>query len=162
MIFNPDTAPYVPRQYARSFEAAAKSSKVEAILAPVHSDAEIETVIASFGREPRGGLMSMPDHFLLTHRATVLSAAAENKVPAVYQDTSFVKEGGLLSYGPDFLDEIHRAATYVDRVLRGEKPASLPVQTPVKYELTINLKTAKALGLDVPWILQQRADEVIE
>jgi putative ABC transport system substrate-binding protein len=162
MIFNPDTASYVLRFYGPSFEAAAKSLEVEPTLAPVRSDAEIETVITSLGREPRGGFISMPDHFTLTHRAALLMAASRNNVPAIYNHSIFAKEGGLLSYGPDFLDAIHRAATYVDRILKGEKPADLPVQAPVKYELAINARTAKALGLIVPDKFLAVAEEVIE
>ena len=104
----------------------------------------------------------MPDHFTLTHRAALLMAASRNNVPAIYNHSIFAKEGGLLSYGPDFLDAIHRAATYVDRILKGEKPADLPVQAPVKYELAINVRTAKALGLIVPDKFLAVAEEVIE
>jgi putative ABC transport system substrate-binding protein len=162
VIFNPDTASYVPGYYVPSFQAAAQLFKMESIVAPVRSEAEIETIIASLGREPRGGFISMPDHFLLTHRRPLMLAAAQNNVPGLYQDSAFVREGGLLSYGPDFLDIIRRTGSYIDRILSGEKPADLPLQAPVKFELAINLKTAKALGLDVPWFLQQRADQLIE
>jgi putative ABC transport system substrate-binding protein len=145
-----------------SLEAAARSLKVVPIIAPVHSDVEIETAIIALGREPGGGLVVMPDGFTLTHRAPIISAAARRNVPAVYGQTAFARDGGLLSYGVDPVDTHRRAATYVDRILRGEKPADLPVQFPVKYEMIVNLKTAKALGLTVPQSILLRADEVIE
>jgi putative ABC transport system substrate-binding protein len=132
------------------------------IIAPVHSDIEIEAAITALGREPGGGLVCLPDGgFTFTHRAAIISAAARNNVPAVYSQ-SFVRDGGLLSYGPDPADNFRRAATYVDRILRGEKTGDLPVQYPVKYQLTVNLNTAKALGLAVPQSMLLRADEVIE
>jgi putative tryptophan/tyrosine transport system substrate-binding protein len=131
-------------------------------MAPVRSDAEIETAITSFGREPGSGLVVMPDIFLIAHRAPIISLAAQNNVPAVYFATYFARDGGLLSYGPDHLDIFRRAAPYVDRILRGAKPADLPVQLPVKFEMAVNAKTAKALGLTVPQSILLRADEVIE
>ena len=161
-MFNPDTAPYVRSNYLPSFEAAARSFKVEPITAPVHNDAEIETVITSLGREPGGGLVGISDGFMTNHRATIISAAARKNVPAVYGSSAFARDGGLLSYGPDQVDIFRRAATYVDRILRGEKPGDLPVQLPTKYEMIVNLKTAKALGLTVPQSILLRADEVIE
>jgi putative ABC transport system substrate-binding protein len=161
-LFNPDTAPRQGTYYLTSFQAAARSLKVEPITVPVHSAAEIENCITSLGREPGGGLVVTGDPFLLIDRRSTILLAARNKVPAVYFHSVFARDDGLLSYGPDNGDIFRRAATYVDRILRGTKPAELPVQSPVKFELVINLKTAKALGLDVPWILQQRADEVIE
>ena len=160
IMFNPDTAP--ASAYMPSLETAARSLKVVPIIAPVHSDAEIEAAIIALGREPGSGLVVMPDVFTVAHRAPIISAAARNNVPAVYHIPAFVRGGGLLSYGPDPLDIFRRAASYVDRILRGEKPADLPVQAPTKYVLTLNLKTAKAVGLDVPMHLQQRADEVLE
>jgi putative ABC transport system substrate-binding protein len=132
------------------------------ITAPVHSDVEIETAINALGREPGGGLVVMPDAFTVTHRAPIILAAARNNVPAVYRFSFFARDGGLLSYGPETVDIWRRAATYVDRILRGAKPGDLPVQLPVKYEMILNLKTAKALGLTVPLTLQAIADEVIE
>jgi len=145
------------------FEAAARSLKIEPIVATVRSDAEIEEVMISLGHEPRGGLVVMPDGaFSFVHRAPIILLAARNNVPAVYRASVFARDGGLLSYGPDRVDIFRRAASYVDRILKGEKPNELPVQAPVKFELVINLKTAKSLGLDVPLFLQQRADEVIE
>jgi putative ABC transport system substrate-binding protein len=142
--------------------AAAKSFSVEAFVAPVHSVAELETVMAVQAREPNGGLISMPEVFWVAHRAEVTSLAARYRLPAVFPDRVFADVGGLISYANDIRDNYRRAASYVDRILRGQKPAELPVQFPTKFELVINLKTATALGLDVPISLQQRADEVIE
>src|ERR1700682_2479129 len=162
MIFNPDKAPYVTSYYLPAFEAAARSLKVAPIAAPVHSDAEIETVIASLGREPGGGVVVSTDAFMAVHRAPVILLAARNNVPAVYQTSVFARDGGLLSYGPDRVDIFRRSASYVDRILRGAKPADLPVQLPVKFEMFLNAKTAKARGLAVPPSILLRADEVIE
>ncbi len=162
IMFNPDTAAGGGSFYLPSFQAAARSLKVEQITVPVHSDAEIETGITSLGREPGGGLVAMGDPFMLAHRAPTILAAARNKVPAVYFAPVFPRDGGLLSYGPDPGDMFRRAAPYVDRILRGAKPAELPVQAPTKFELAINLKVAKALGLTFPPFLLDSADEVIE
>ena len=145
-----------------SFETAARALNVVPIIAPVHSDVEIETAIIALGREPRGGLFVCPDVFVINHRAPIISAAARNKLPAVYWHTDFARDGGLLSYGPDQVDAFRRAAPYVDRILRGAKPGDLPVQFPTKFEMAVNLKTAKALGLTVPQSILLRADEVIE
>jgi putative ABC transport system substrate-binding protein len=133
--------------YMPSIETAARSLKVEPIIATVHNDAEIETAIIALGREPGGGLVVPGNIFTNVHRAPIILAAARNNVPAVYSVSAFARDGGLLSYGPDGVDLYRRAATYVDRILRGAKPGDLPVQFPTKFELTINLKTAKALGL---------------
>jgi putative ABC transport system substrate-binding protein len=160
IMFNPDTAP--TSTYMPSLETAARSLKVVPITASVHSDAEIETAIIALGRDPGGGLVVMADAFTAVHRASIISAAARNNVPAVYWTGAFTRDGGLLSYGADLVDLFRRAATYVDRILRGEKPGDLPVQFPTKYELFLNLKTAKALGLAVPPSILVRADEVIE
>jgi putative ABC transport system substrate-binding protein len=160
IMFNPDTndvSTYMP-----SFETAARSLKVVPITAPVHSDGEIETAIITLGREPGGGLVSLAGGFMSTHRAQIISAAARNNVPAVYHQSCFARDGGLLSYAPDVVDTLRRAATYVDRILRGAKPGDLPVQFPTKFEIVVNLKTAKALGLTVPQSILLRADEVIE
>jgi putative ABC transport system substrate-binding protein len=143
-------------------ETAARSLKAEPIPALVHSDVEIKTAIIAQGREPGGGVVVMPDVFMLGHRAPIISAAARNNVPAVYPVSYFARDGGLLSYGPDLVDNMHRAATYVDRILRGEKPGDLPVQFPTKFEMVVNRKTATALGLAVPPSILLRADEVIE
>jgi putative tryptophan/tyrosine transport system substrate-binding protein len=159
IMFNPDAAPistFMP------FLEAARSLKVDPIIAPVRSDAEIETVISLLRREPGGGLVVTSDAFMGGHRASIILAAAQNNVPAVYTYSYYVRDGGLLSYGPDVVDSYRRAATYVDRILRGAKPAELPVQLPTKFEMIVNLKTAKALGLTVPQSILLRADEVIE
>jgi putative ABC transport system substrate-binding protein len=160
IMFNPDTAPV--SAYMPSFETAARSLKVVPIIAPVHSDGEIETAIIPLGREPGGGLVVMPDVFMVAHRALIILAAARSKVPAVYALSVWARDGGLLSYGPDVVDNFRRAASYVDRILRGEKPSDLPVQFPTKFEMVLNRKTATALGLEVPLSILVRADEVIE
>jgi putative ABC transport system substrate-binding protein len=161
-IFNSDTAAATASPYMPSLEAAARSLKVEPMIAPVHSDVEIETAIIALGREPGGGIVVPGDTFTLPHRAPIISAAARNNVPAVYASTTFARDGGLLAYGADLADINRRAATYVDRILRGAKPGDLPVQFPTKFEMAVNLKTAKALGLTVPQSILLRADEVIE
>ena len=132
-----------------------------ATIAAVHSDVEIETAITALGREPGGGLVVMPDVFMETHRVPIILAAARNNVPAVY-DTPYARDGGLLSYGVDRVDLFRRAASYVDRILRGEKPGDLPVQLPTKFEMVVNRKTATALGLAIPPSILLRATEVIE
>jgi len=162
IMFNPDTAPYVTSYSLPSFEAAARSFQVEPIVAPVHSDAEIETVIASLGREPRSGLVLQGDPFTEVRRALIILLAARNNVPAIYPNSGWARDGGLLSFGVRMGDEFRRAAPYVDRVLRGAKPPDLPVQLPVKFEMALNAKSAKALGLALPPSIQLRADEVIE
>jgi len=163
MIFDPDTAPGRGTYYFRDFEAAAKSFRLEPIATDARSDAEIETVIKSLRGEPRGGLVVTPDYFMFNHSRQIASQAARNNVPAVYPWRSVVAtQDGLLSYGPDLVDIVRRSAPYVDRILRGAKPADLPVQVPVKYEMAVNAKTAKALGLTIPPSLLARADEVIE
>jgi putative ABC transport system substrate-binding protein len=135
---------------------------VEVIAAPVRDTSELESVVAAQAREPNSGLIVTPDSFMDVHRAEVTSLAARYRLPAVYPFHQFPQVGGLLSYGNDQRDNYRRAAVYVDRILRGAKPSELPVQAPVKFELVINLSTAKALGLDVPSYLQQLADKVIE
>jgi putative ABC transport system substrate-binding protein len=156
IMFSPDTAPV--SSYLPSLETAARSLKVVPIIAPVHSDAEIEAAIVALGGEPGGGLVFLPDIFTVAHRAPIISAAVRNNVPAVYRLSSFARDGGLLSYGPDTVDIWHR----VDRILRGAKPADLPVQLPTRFEMVLNLKTAKALGLAIRPSILLRADEVIE
>ena len=136
IMFNPDTAP--ASAYMASFETAARLLKVVPITAPVHDDAEIETAITALGREPGGGLVDLPDGFTVAYRAPIILAAARNNVPAVYSASDFVRDGGLLSYGVDQVDTWRRAATYVDRILRGEKPGDLPVQFPTKFEMVVN------------------------
>jgi putative ABC transport system substrate-binding protein len=161
MLFHPATATYA-EYWLNPFKAAAAAIAVEAIAAPVRDSSELESVIAAQAREPNSGLISMPDSFADAHRGEIISLAARYRLPSVYPYRFFTELGGLLSYGVDVTDNFRRAATYADRILKGEKPSELPVQAPVKFELAINLKTAKALGLDVPLFLQQRADEVIE
>src|SRR6516165_3363048 len=143
IMFNPDTA---VSAYMPSLETAARSLKVVPIITPVHSDVEIETAIIALGREPGAGLVLMGDVFTTVHRAPIILAAARNNLPAVYGASEFVRDGGLLSYGFNGPDIWRRAASYVDRILRGEKPGDLPVQFPTKFEMAVNLKTAKALG----------------
>jgi putative ABC transport system substrate-binding protein len=160
IMFGPDTA--TVSTFMPSLEAAARSLKVVLITAPVRSDVEIETAIIPLGREPGGGLVVIPDSFTLTHRVPIILAAARNNVPAVYSLSEAARDGGLLSYGVDRVDLSRRATTYVDRILRGEKPGDLPVQLPTKFEMVVNRKTAKALGLEIPPSIMLRADEVIE
>jgi putative tryptophan/tyrosine transport system substrate-binding protein len=160
IMFNPDINPR--SLLMPSFEAAARSLKVELIIAPVHSDVEIETAIIALGREPGGGLVVVPDGSINLHRAAIISAAVRSNVPAVFWLSDFAREGGLLSYGPDPVGSSRGAATYVDRILRGAKVGDLPVQFPTKFELVVNLKAAKALGLAVPSSVLLQADEVIE
>jgi putative tryptophan/tyrosine transport system substrate-binding protein len=162
MMFNPDTAPYMKSFLLPSFEAAAGSLKVASVEAPVHNETEIEAAISSLGREPGSGLLGMPDNFIEIHRALIISLAARNRVPAVYQTPIIARDGGLLSYGAEFQDIFRRSARYIDNILRGAKPSELPVQLPLKYFMVVNLKTAKALGLTVPPTLLATADEVIE
>jgi putative ABC transport system substrate-binding protein len=158
MLFNPASAPY----WLNPFKAAAASYAVEAIEAPVRDTYELETVIAAQAHEPNSGLIAMPDSFTIAYRLEIISLADHYRLPAVYPYRFFADVGGLLSYGVDLVDNYRRVATYVDRILKGEKPSELPVQAPVKFELVINVKTAKALGLTVPPPLLARADEVIE
>jgi putative ABC transport system substrate-binding protein len=161
LLFNPAMATFV-EGYLNPFKAAAASLGVEAILAPVHDMSELESVIAAQARESNGGLVVIPDAFTIGHRAEITLLAALYRVPAVYWSGFFAELGGLISYGPNVVDEYRRAASYADRILKGAKPSELPVQAPVKFELVINLKAATALGLTVPATLLGRADEVIE
>jgi len=161
LLFNPATAPYASI-YLNPFKAAAASLGLESIAATVHDRAELDTVIAAQAREPNGGLIVMPDGFLNVHRAEVILLAARNGLPAVYPWRFFAEQGGLLSYGSEQRGLFRIAASYVDRILKGEKPADLPVQAPTKYKLVINLKTAKTLGLTMPPSLLAHADELIE
>jgi putative ABC transport system substrate-binding protein len=162
IIFNPDTTPYIEPDYLPQFEAAARSFKVTLLSAPVRSNAEIEKVITSLARDPGGGIIAAPGSFMNAHRSSVISLSARNDIPTVYTSPIYVRDGGLLSYGPDLEDIFRRAAPYVDRILRGTSPAELPVQLPVKFLMGLNAKAAKALGLTVPPSILVRADEVIE
>jgi putative tryptophan/tyrosine transport system substrate-binding protein len=161
VLYNPETSPYA-NIYLNPIKAAAASAGLEAIAAPVHSATELESVVAEQARTPNTGLIVIPDGFINVHRLEMVSLADRHQVPVVYPWRFFPDIGGLASYGIEQRDLFRGAAVYVDRILRGAKPGELPVQAPVKYELLINLKAAKALGLDVSLQLQQRADEVIE
>ncbi|MGN6750904.1 MAG: ABC transporter substrate-binding protein [Xanthobacteraceae bacterium] len=163
ILFNPDTAPGGGGYYFRDFEPAVRSANVEPIAARARSNAEIEAVVSSLRGERGGGLVVMPDYFMLTHIGSITLLASQNNVPAIYPWRSVVAtDSALFSYGPDLRDIVRRGAPYVDRILRGEKPAELPVQVPVKFEMAVNAKTAKALGLTVPPSIRLLADEVIE
>jgi putative ABC transport system substrate-binding protein len=160
-LFNPETATYA-EYYLNLFKAAAATFAVKATTAPVRDRSEVESAIAKLAGEPNGGLIVMPDSFPIAHRAEITSLAARYRLPAVYPFRFFADVGGLLAYGVDLSDNFRRAASYADRILKGEKPGELPVQGPAKFEFVINLKTARALGLEVPPTLLARADEVIE
>jgi putative tryptophan/tyrosine transport system substrate-binding protein len=161
LMFSPDTSPHY-YVYLRSFEAEPRSVAVEVTAAPVRDTAEIEETIAKLGREPGGGLIVAPDAFTNVHHELIMKLAQQHKLPTVYTFRTYVAEGALMSYGPDAFDNFRRSASYVDRILKGAKPADLPVQQPTKFELAINLKTAKAVGLQIPDRLLALADEVIE
>ena len=161
LMFNPATTPYAD-VYVKPFKAAASSLGLDATSAIVHDVSELETVIASQAREPNSGLVVMPDGFVNVHRAQLISLTAHYRLPAVYPWRFFAEEGGLLSYGSEMRDEFRTAASYADRILKGEKPTDLPVQAPTKYELILNMSTAKALGLNVSQQFQQLADKIIE
>ncbi len=162
LMYNPDTVARGGLFYSRPFETAAPHFAVEAIPAQVRAPAEIERSMAELGREPGVGLIVMPDNFTTVHRHLIISLAARWRIPTVYPYRYFVEAGGLMSYGVDVIDLFRRAPEYVSRILRGANPADLPVQAPTKFELVINLKTAKALGLAVPRILLAGADALIE
>ncbi len=161
-MFDPKLAAGGGTYYTRLIKAAAPSFAVTPITAPVHNGIEIEQAITEFVRDPNGGLLVLPDATSNTHRGLIIALAARHRLPAIYSFRDIVGEGGLMSYGVDVADLFRRSAGYVDRILKGAKPAELPVQLPTKFNLVINLRTAKALGLDVSPLLQQRADEVIE
>jgi putative ABC transport system substrate-binding protein len=161
LLLNPDTGSYYV-EYLRSVEVVALSSSIQATLAPVHDADEIEAGISGLAREPRGGLIVLPSAPITANIELIVRLAAQHQVPTIYPFGTYARQGGLVAYGVDLDDLFRRAAGYVDRVLKGEKPADLPVQAPVKYELVVNLKTAKALGITVPDTLLARADEVIE
>ena len=160
-LFNPPTAPYAQR-FFESLKASASSIGVEAVASPVYKPAEIESVIARFAREPDGGLVVLPGAFMGPHRDLVIAAAGRYRLPAIYPFRYYAESGGLVSYGNVPADAYRQAATYIDQILRGAKPADLPVQMSVKFELVVNLKTAKAMGLKIPESFLVRADEVIE
>jgi len=158
-LFNPNTAPLF---YTRAVETAAPVLSVKPFAAAVHNTDEMERVIEQFARTSDGALLVLPDLFTATNRRSIIALAARHRLPAVYPARYFVASGGLMSYGIELLETYRQAASYVDRILKGERPSDLPVQQPTRFELVINLKTAKALGLDVPATLLARADEVIE
>jgi ABC-type uncharacterized transport system substrate-binding protein len=161
LMSNPDADPQT-RFYSSSIEVAAASLSVKLIATPIYDSAEIESAIARLGRDTGTGLIVLSGLFTFTHRELIAKLADRYRVPAVYPYREFVESGGLLSYGVDLAAQFRQAAPYVDRILKGEKPADLPVQAPTKFELAINLKSAKVIGLDIPLHLQQLADEVIE
>jgi ABC-type uncharacterized transport system substrate-binding protein len=160
-IFNPDTAPYYG-MYLSSIEAATANIPVELVAVEVHSEIDIDNAIRKLGSEPDGGLFVLPDSHNVVHRRRIIELAAEYRLPAIYYFRYFASDGGLISYGPDEIDLFLRTASYVDRILKGASPSALPVQQPTKFELVINLRTAKALGLPVPDKLLALADEVLE
>jgi putative tryptophan/tyrosine transport system substrate-binding protein len=161
LLFNPDTAPF-NELILRSLEDVESSLAVQVKAARVHDASEIDDALAAAAREPGVGLIVGPDNFVSEHHERITALAAEYKLPAVYPLHIFAESGGLMVYGIDLVEQARQAAAYVDRILKGEKPGDLPVQAPTKYQLAINLKSARALGLTVPVTLLARADEVIE
>ncbi len=161
VVFNPDSAPFA-RMFLPSIEAVRSTTAIELVIAPVRNESDIEQAIAAAGRGPSGGLIFLPDSFINSRPAAIVALVARQKLPAIYSVSPFARNGGLIAYGIDRVDLFYRAAAYVDRILKGAKPADLPVQMPTKFELVINIKTAKALGIAVPPTLLARADEVIE
>ena len=161
IIFNPNTAPFAP-MFFPSMEAVRSSSSFELIVSPVHNEADVELAIMAAGRRSGPGLIVLPDSFLGARHEMIVALVAKERLPAIYSVSEFSRSGGLIAYGIDRADLFRRSAAYVDRILKGEKPADLPVQLPAKFELLVNLKTAKALGLTVPLTLLALADEVIE
>jgi putative ABC transport system substrate-binding protein len=161
-VFDPKLAPGEGSYYTRLIQTAAPNFAVAATALPVRGAAEIERTVSEFVRLPDSGLVVLPDATTVVNRGLIVAVAARYRVPAIYAFRFAVADGGLISYGADIVDQFRQAAGYVDRILRGANPAELPVQLPTKYVMSINLKTAKALGLDLPLLLQQRADEVIE
>jgi putative ABC transport system substrate-binding protein len=159
-MFNPVTGFFVSG-YLRSLDASSQSPTI-VVASTVRDEAEIEWTVANLAREPGGGLIVPPEPFTVNHHKLIIALAEQHRLPAIYAYRSFVGEGGLMSYGPDPYDIFRRAASYVDRILRGAKPSDLPVQQPTKFELVINRKSAKTLGLEVPDKLLVAADEVIE
>jgi ABC-type uncharacterized transport system substrate-binding protein len=162
VMFNPATSPEGGLYFLKPVEAAAPLLKTKLTAAPVHNPAEIDAVMTALSREPDAGLIVMPDIFIMAHRQQIIALAAQYRLPAVYAYRLFPASGGLISYGTDLADLFRRGASYVDRILKGEAPANLPVQMPVKFELVVNLKAARAFGLDIPMSVQERADDVIE
>ena len=162
LLFNPETSAAGGSDFMRQLQEGARALSVESIAAPVHEPDEIGRTLEAFARGPNGGLLVLPDNFINAHRELIVALAEKYRLPAIYPFRFFVSSGGLLSYGVDVVDMYRGAASYVDRILKGARPGDLPVQQPTKFELVINLKTAKALGLTIPPSLLARADEVIE
>jgi putative ABC transport system substrate-binding protein len=161
VIFNPQTAPFAGL-FLSSVQTAAPGFTVEVVAMPIQGDADIEVAVTMFARQPSGGLIAIPDSFTVQHRDRIISLTTRDRLPALYSTLSATPSGGLMAYAVDTRDTMQRAAGYVDRVFRGAKPADLPVQQPAKFQLSINLKAAKAIGLDIAPLLIARADEVIE
>jgi putative ABC transport system substrate-binding protein len=161
IMFNPETAPYFA-SFLQPAEAAAHAYGIELIVTPVASDAEIGQTLRSLASRPGGGLVVIPDTFLLQRRDMIVPLVHHHRLPAIYANPAWTRSGGLMAYAADPVDLMRRAAGYVDRILKGASPGELPVQQPSKYEFSINLKTAKALGLDISTNLVALADEVIE
>jgi putative tryptophan/tyrosine transport system substrate-binding protein len=161
IMFNPATAPHYT-VFLRSFETVPPPSPLEIKATPVGTEADIERAVAKLAKEPGSGLLVPPDTFTVVHRDLVISSAAQHRVPAIFTYRQFVREGALISYGPETTDIFQRSASYVDRILKGANPGDLPAQAPTKFELAINVRTARTLGLDVPPTLLALADEVIE
>ena len=163
LLFNPRTAPFSRSEFQRPlFDRAARQLALEPVMLPIHDVAEMKASVESFARTPGGSIVVMPDAFLLANRATVFELATKHRLLVIYPFSVFASDGGLIAYGPDMVDLNRRAAAYVDRVLKGAQPADLPVQAPTKFELVVNLKTAKAQGLTIPQSILIRADRVIE
>jgi putative ABC transport system substrate-binding protein len=163
LLFNPRTAPFSHSEFQRPlFEQVARRLALEPVMLPVHDVAQTKTSVESFARTPGGSIVVMPDAFLLANRAAVFELAARHRLPVIYPFGFLASEGGLIAYGPDMADLHRRAAAYVDRILQGAQPADLPVQAPTKFELVVNLKTAKAQGVAMPQSILIRADRVIE
>jgi putative ABC transport system substrate-binding protein len=160
-MFNPEGAPHAPF-LQRSIEEASQALGITTIAAPVRTDADVDNVVASLAQDGDGALIVIPDPFTIAHRQAIIRAAATDRVPTMYSYRAFVDDGGLMGYSADIPEQYRGAANYVDRILKGAKPADLPVQAPTKYELVINLKTARAISLDIPPTLLARADGVIE
>ena len=161
LLYNPATAAPL-KFYMPSIDAASSATAVSTREASIKTKADIESVISELAREPDTGIIALPDIFNTANRELIIALVARHGVPTIYAARFFAESGGLISYNPDFATLFRQAAAYVDRILKGEKPADLPIQLPSKFEMVINLKTAKALGLEVPPMMQQRADDVIE
>jgi len=163
LLFNPRTAPFSRSEFQRPlFERAARQLALEPVMLPVHDVAEMKTSVESFARAPGGSIVVMPDAFLLANRAALFELVAQRRLPVMYPFGVFASDGGLIAYGADMTDLTRRAAAYVDRILKGAQPADLPVQAPTKFELVVNLKTAKTQGISIPQSILIRADRVIE